>query len=213
MASSIEAQIKHQFAKIFSSKEWIVFKLLSEHYLRTATELRKRDIDISENYQLLARNAQKRLFIGIGCELLVKAFFLKQGYGINKFAPQQRRKRSFAQLYKINDVRPDLLVADETISFNKTLDYLRKIPPMVNITQQEYQQIMRGFKIAKVFRNKEGHVATLWHTFDPTNYTDIEKALVLFYRIGFNELLKIRFSVERNEPHCFEISPLPNNEA
>ena len=62
---------------------------------------------------------------------------------------------------------------------------------------------MKGFKIAKVFRNKEGHVATLWHGYAEENYTDIETAFVQFYKIAFSEKLKIQFSFEKNEESIF----------
>ena len=131
----------------------------------------------------------------------------------NKIAPQKPKGRPSAKLYKIGDINPDLLVATDTLSFNQMLDYLGKIPPLSTITSQEHKEIIRGLKIAKVFRNKEGHVATLWHDFDPTNYSDIERALVLFYRIGFEEHLEIQFSVERNEPALFKVSPLSQSQA
>jgi len=211
MAISIEAQIKRQFAKIFTADDWRVFKLLAGYYIKTATRLRKRDVDIVDTFKLLARNAQKRLFIGVGCELLVKASFLKQGYGINKIDFQEMKRRSLGQPalpYRIGAVAPDLLIETDTFSFNQILDQLRKMPVFAVASRQERQIMMRGFKIAKVFRNKEGHVATLWHDFDPTNYSDVEHALVLFYRVAFAEQLKIQFSVERNEQDLFEITPL-----
>jgi len=206
MAISIESQIKQQFAKIFTVNDWRIFKLLAEYYLKTASKLRKRNIDIENDFKLLARNAQKRLFIGVGCELLIKAFLLKQGYGVNRCNFQEMKNRSVERPklpYKIDAVSPDLLIETDTFSFNQVLDQLGKIPVFTAASQQDRQVIMRGFKIAKVFRNKEGHIATLWHDFDATNYSDIERALVLFYKIGFNESLEIQFSVEPNEPDRF----------
>jgi hypothetical protein len=211
MTISIESQIKRQFAKVFTANDWPAFKLLAEYYLQTATRLRTRDIGIEDPYKLLARNAQKRLFIGVGCELLLKAFFLKQGYGINRVNSQELERQSLARPslpYKIDAISPELLVDIETFSFNQILDQVGRLPPFSATSRQDRQRIMRGFGIAKVFRNKEGHVATLWHNFDTTNYSDIEKALALFYKIGFEEHLEIQFSVERNEPDRFIVSPL-----
>ncbi|RME56680.1 hypothetical protein D6779_10150 [Candidatus Parcubacteria bacterium] len=209
--TSLESQIKQQFARIFNTGDWSAFKLLAEYYLRTATRLRKRDVDIGTPYKLLARNAQKRLFIGVGCELLVKAFFLKQGYGINKIDRRLLEERSLErpQLpYQLGAISSELLIDAETFSFNQVLAQLGRIAPFNEISRKDRQVIMRGFKIAKVFRNKEGHIATLWHTFDPSNYSDIENALILFYRVGFGEQLEIQFSVERNEPDRFVVNPL-----
>ena len=209
---SIEQQVKQQFAKIFGFDDWRTFKLLAEYYLRTAAKLRKKHMEgIEEPFKLLARNAQKRLFIGVGCELLLKAFFLRQGYGINKVDFREMRERLLARPalpYRLGTVPEEFLVKDNTFSFNEVLGQLSREPTFATLPREERRIIMRGFRIAKVFRNKEGHVATLWHNFDPTNYSDIEQALMLFYKVAFTEHLQIQFSVERNEQDLFEVSPL-----
>ena len=70
---------------------------------------------------------------------------------------------------------------------------------------KQQQLIERGFRIAKVFRNKEGHIAVYWHNFDTQNYSDIENALVKFYREAFDENLSIQFSFEKNEKGIFQV--------
>lgn len=57
-----------------------------------------------------------------------------------------------------------------------------------------FTKIKKGLRIAKVFRNKEGHVVALWHTPDRQNYTDIKTSVLLIYKNGFNETLKFHFS-------------------
>lgn len=90
---------------------------MADYYLRGATGLRNNDIDIHVSYKLLVRNAQKRLFIGIGCKLLLKAFFLKYGYGINKV--QSDYSQTYLLPYRIDSAQREHLLEADTFTFNK----------------------------------------------------------------------------------------------
>jgi hypothetical protein len=197
--TSIERSVKAQYERVIECSDWVAFLRVAEYYLATAAKLKTSDIETEfESNQLLIRNIQKRLFIGIGCELLLKAFYLKNGYGINK------PKRGNWRLYKLNEVNADGLKPDDTYSMNFLLDHLKNGPHL-----RELSTVERGFRIAKVFRNKEGHIAAFTHKFDPVNYSDIESALELFYREAFSEKLEIQFSMEPNEPGKFEVIATP----
>lgn len=194
--SGIEPGIKAQYKKFFESDDWLPFVRIAEYYLRTAVELKVNDIDTEyESNRLLIRNVQKRLFIGIGCELLLKAFYLRNGFGIN--TPKQVKWH----LYKIDQINRSDYAEDRTYSFNFLLDHLKNGPRL-----NDLQTIEDGFRIAKVFRNKEGHVAVFKHQFDAQNYSDIEKALRCFYREAFSKSLNIRFSMEPYEKGVFELN-------
>jgi hypothetical protein len=56
-----------------------------------------------------------------------------------------------------------------------------------------------------VFRNKEGHVATMWHTFNDSNYRDIEKAIILIYREVFAEELTFTIAMAAGDKGQFKI--------
>jgi hypothetical protein len=105
---SLEQSVKSQFAKVFSSSDWPLFKEIAEVSLMEAAYLRKLDFKkVPDNRKLLVRNSRKRLLIGVGAELLLKAVNLKNGYCINKpprgsglafpFAPQRRRACNWMQ--------------------------------------------------------------------------------------------------------------------
>ena len=78
-------EIKEQYARVLDQKDWVQFKYIADYYFDTAAKLKKRDVNVREELQLLVRNSQKRLFIGIGCEMLLKAIYLKSAYCINKY--------------------------------------------------------------------------------------------------------------------------------
>jgi hypothetical protein len=193
--SNIEPRIKAQYAKFFQADDWTVFRQLAEHYLEVAVHLKMKDIVADEAYKLWLRNVQKRLFIGVGCELLLKSHYLHQGYGINT----PKRKQPW-HLYRIQDVNPNDYDSGNTYSMNFLLDQLENGPCFA-----QQAAIECGFRIAKVFRNKEGHIAVYWHNYDPQNYTDIEVALKAFYREALGEVLDVQFSFEGNEPAEFRI--------
>jgi hypothetical protein len=197
--ATIEQTIKNQYAKFFTQDDWCTFKTIADYYLETAAHLRTKDVKTGTSFKLLARNIQKRLFLGIGTELLIKAFYLKSGYGINK--PNNGRDI----IYRSSTVNPyDYKPAD-----TYTLNFL--IQEMENGRVTEFTkdaQILKGFKVAKVFRNKEGHVAVYFHKFDHGNYSDIEQAAISFYRLYFNQELDFRISMERNEKSIFAVKEL-----
>lgn len=192
--SNVEPSIKLQYAKFFQVNDSEVFKQLAEYYLDVAAHLRKKDIPAKEPLKLWIRNVQKRLYIGIACELLLKAHYLRQGYGINK------PKKIKWHLYKIQAIDPNDYKEDDTYPMNFLIDNLKHGPML-----KQGQVIERGFRIAKVFRNKEGHVAVYWHSPEPKNYSDIEDALIGFYKEAFGQNISIQFSFEKDEKGIFQI--------
>jgi hypothetical protein len=191
---SYEARVKEQYARYFAPDDAAAFKTIAEYYLRQASKLKKKDIQ-AEDFRLPIRDMQKRLFIGLGCELLMKAYFLRNGYCINKpVSPGVARPP-----HRLEEINPAEFRAEETFTFNELLDQLPKI-----IIFKDHRQIMRGFKIAKVFRNMEGHAAVYGQKFDPQHYRDIEAGLTSFYYEAFSEAMKIRFSFQADEKSSFK---------
>jgi hypothetical protein len=200
MNQSIEREIKNQYAKFFLEEDWSIFKSTAEFYLENASKVLTKDINFSEEYlKLLRRNVQKRLYIGIACELLLKAFYLKNGYCINK--PKKHTASHSTFPYEMENIDQGDFKDDDTITFNKLMEKLYTIKDF----GKDKQIIDKGLRIAKVFRNKEGHVVVLWHEYDPQNYRDIENSLIAFYKIAFSENLKLKFSVGNGEKAIFEI--------
>lgn len=192
----IEPQIKTQYAKFFTQNDWSVFRSIADYYFTTAAILKKDDIDAPDGYQLLIRNIQKRLFLGIGCELLTKAVYLRLGYGIN------RPKTGPNVVYSLNAISPSNYEESETYTLNFLIDQLKHI-----FTFKNHTNVIRGLKVAKVFRNKEGHIAVLWHKFDPSNYSYIEDAVISIYSEVFLQELSFQISMERNESGKFRLTP------
>jgi hypothetical protein len=199
MSLTIEKEIKSQYAKIFQQKDWKIFIKTAEYYFQKAAKLKTSDIDFIEN-RLLLRNIQKRLFLGIGGELLVKAFYLKNGYLINK--PKEKDIYTSRRI-KFTELGQDKIDEYDTFSFNDLIDNLNKINKFEN-----WSSIQTALKILKVFRNKEGHVVTPNHKFEQPTYSKIENGLQFMFREAFMKDLKLKISMTPNEKGIFKTSSL-----
>lgn len=196
---NIETDIKNQYSKVFKSSDWMTFKLMANFYFENSAKLLKKDISIEEPFKLMARNIQKRLFIGIGTELLLKSLFLKNDYCINKVkkkkTPNPNKPTKFNLISDLSLLNPA-----DTYTLNSLIDNVTEI-----FTSSNHSDFERGLKIAKVFRNKEGHVAVLWHKADRQNYTDIENCIIEIYDKGFDEKLNFKISFLDGESAIFSI--------
>ena len=189
---SVEQEVKQQFAKVFVRSDWLLFKRMAEHYLRTAAYVRQSDLRVASDLKLLARNCQKRLYIGIGVELLLKAAYLKHGFSINKLEDRQAAAPQFPHTFA--QVAGFSQRDDDTYTLNNMIDGLEPCPPLAALATAS-----RGLRIAKVFRNKEGHVVVRTHSFEESNYRDMEQALVTVFKEAFQEVLNVRISFKHGE--------------
>lgn len=192
---TVEQKIKNQYAKVFKSNDWTGFKIVADFYLKRAAILKRSDVDIDETFKLLMRNVQKRLFLGIACELLIKSCYLKRKFVINK--PIDRHRGILIQFANIKV--PELNKYD-TFTLAQLIDQFQNLIPF-----SDWATIEKGLKILKVFRNKEGHVATMRHTFNDSNYRDIENAIILLYREAFDEELIFNIAMAPGDKGQFKI--------
>jgi hypothetical protein len=196
---TIEQTVKAQFAKVFVEGDWRLFKKMAEFQLRRAVFLRRSDMKlIEEPLRLLARNVDKRLLIGVGTELLLKALYLRHGFSINR--PDKHAQNPPAFPFTFQQIQGIAQTDDKTYMLNDLIEKLSSVPAVGPLGPIE-----RGLRIAKVFRNKEGHGVVKSHHFEPANYRDIEIALVELYSRAFNQRLKVRFSLAPGEKGQWEV--------
>ena len=86
---SLEKKIKSNYTNLFNKSDWKIFKLNADKYFESAALLKKKDFGKEKiileslknnDIRLQLRNKRKRLFIGLGSELLIKSFYLKSGF-------------------------------------------------------------------------------------------------------------------------------------
>lgn len=196
---NIKPEIKKQFSKVFLLSDWRSFKLMADYYFETSAKILKKDIGIADPYKLMGRNIQKRLFIGIGTELLLKSLFLKNNYCINRVKKNKSPDLKVPIIYT-DILDKEILNPADTFTLNTLIENISKV-----IISDNLQKLLKGLKIAKVFRNKEGHVVVLWHIADRQNYTDIEDSIIEIYNKGFNQKLNYKISFLEDEIAKFEI--------
>lgn len=199
--ATTEKDVKSQFEKVFAASDWRLFKKFAESNLQEAAALLTSDMVFAGKQKLLARNSRKRLLIGVGVEILLKAICLKHGYAINTPKPKQDNPPKFPFLLAGFDL--SLLALDKTVKFDDLIDNLHRV-----VTLQNSGLTLKGLKIAKVFRNKEGHAVSAEHVFDPSNYKDVAASLVELYRDAFSERLVVQFSLAPNEPSVWRMKSL-----
>jgi hypothetical protein len=146
---SVETQVKQQFAKLFRREDWELFKRMADHYFRSAAFLHGRDLNVATDLRLLVRNCQKRLFIGIGAELLLKAIYLKSGFCIDKPERGQADVPHFP--FTFQEAAHCTLEPDRTYMLNDLVDHLAHVPGI-----GAFGVMDRGLRIAKVFRKQGG---------------------------------------------------------
>src|SRR3989344_927487 len=132
----IEQSVKSQFARVFAVADWPLFKKMAEANLREAATLLNADMPIESSLKLLARNSRKRLLIGVGVELLLKAIYLKKGYAINRAPKNSPLKFPFLA----KDANGIQLVDDKTVMLN---DLIEKLPTVV-IPLQNRDSMLKG---------------------------------------------------------------------
>lgn len=193
---SIESDIKNQYQKIFSREDCdgTPFKQMADYYFEVASTLTSQNINAPEELRLWIRNVQKRLYLGIAAELLLKAIFIDEGYNINK--PKKGKNIDFPEFLESLD--QNALNSGDTYSFNQLIDVFPKITDASH-------EVIKGLKICKAFRNKEGHVAIHWHKPEHQNYEDITKAVIELYEKNFNEDLYINIGFKTGEKGHFNI--------
>lgn len=198
--ASIEQTVKTNFARVFVKSDWQVFKGIADRYFERSAHLRKSDMTaFPKDWRLLARNVEKRLFIGIGTELLLKALYLRHGYVINR--PVKGTQGAPAFPFTRTQAASIQLTPDETYMLNDLIQGLPKVPAVGALGQLD-----SGLRIAKVFRNKEGHVVLVSHKFDPAEYRSIEQSLVAIYARGFGQSLQVRFAIASGEKAVWKLS-------
>lgn len=94
-----------------------------------------------------------------------------------------------------------VLEPGETYMLNDLIQCLHRVPAIGALGPLE-----PGLRIAKVFRNKEGHVVVGTHNFEPQEYREVEKALAGIYARAFGQTLKIRISMSPNEKAAWTLS-------
>ena len=195
---SLEQSTKQQFAKVFASRDWRLFKEVAEINFAEAAALKMASFRaIPFQRRLLIRNIRKRLLIGIGTELLLKAAYLKLGYGINRL---QGNAIGPKLPFRLANLGQQELDPNETYTLGQLADQFKKVVQLPNP-----DLVLDGLRIAKVFRNKEGHVVTQSHRFNPSSYRAIEAALVEIYSRVFAQALTVRFSFTADEKGVWRV--------
>lgn len=190
-------QIKDQFVRRLEKNDSEHLLEVAEYHFEVAAKLRKKNIRYG-NKKLLIRNSMKRLHLGIGVELLLKAAYLRKGICINKL------KRGVVEIenspiHLIESLDENKINSKETYSLNLLID---KYPQVFQLECSE--EFLNGLKIAMVFRNKEGHTSFQSHEFEENNYKVISNAVIKLYQEAFQQRLKFEIAMQAKDKGSFK---------
>jgi hypothetical protein len=96
------------------------------------------------------------------------------------------------------------LSEDESFTLSQIIDHIKEVLPLC----VDEAAVLEGLNIAKVYRNKEGHIVAAKHDYVPSDYRKIESALILLYRHAFDETLELHFSLAPSEKSVFRVSKI-----
>ena len=179
--------LEKRYYKIYNEEDYVLFKRNAERFFDLFKEFGgPKVVNINKKglKKFLTDELISRIFLGIGCELIVKSVYLKRRYLINQVSNLSKNKKlSFP--YPIKDVPKDSIIT-EVYGFKKLNSNLYKLVPE-KVDYKTYNRLVRkGLEIARVWRNKEAHFGGGYHTESMEIY-DIRNSLSNVYKIFFNE--------------------------
>ncbi|MEJ6497074.1 hypothetical protein [Pseudoalteromonas lipolytica] len=178
-------QVKEQYARILQVDDWGHLLEVASFHFKNAAKLKKKDVN-HPSHKLLIRNSLKRLHLGIGMELLLKAAFLKNGICVNKLINLQQGQINAPQ-HQFDSLNANQINPKDTFTLGALISKINIILGDIDAS------IVEGMKIAMTFRNKEGHISFPKHEFDESNYQAIEASVTYIYENLFD--LKVHFKI------------------
>ncbi len=176
----IEEYYKQTDFKYFKENAEILISHGIDHYKKMS------ESDMAHNEHIY----HSYLNIAVGCELLLKSIYLKNGYAIN----QTKNK----EIIKFNDDVKDVLVKGRAHSFNTLINGAETtVFSDLGISEGEAGKIKNVFQLIKLKRNNLVHAGK--KHFDHYKYAEcMGKMILLLYNNAFSE-------EERNETFCSDV--------
>lgn len=151
--AKFRGQLEHLFSKKFDQDGWEKLKLRGEKFIRHAFIDKPNEINFDEDAPEDFFRLQKfRLMLGLGCELILKSLYLKEGYAINLPKPN-----TIHFPVKLEDIGSEDLEGGRTAGGRKLVDNIDKL------FGGFYEDIWKGFEIARQWRNKDIHKGGVYH--------------------------------------------------
>jgi len=201
---------KDNFSKIYKEKHWSLFKENADKFFDFFREIYTNLPNIRGMNKACQEELKARIFLGIGCELLLKAVYLKNGYLINLIDKGKLKKlgKNIDKPYKISKVPFEYINKDGTEGLRYYLDKLEIFFDGMS-REKCNAYVKKGLEIVKLWRNKEAHIGRGYHSEDITNWIDIRSSLTEIYKVVFGEKLKPLFP--NNKKMMFSPQPFPQD--
>lgn len=184
--------VERLYCKVYGKEDYKLFKKNAEKFFslfreysstNKTTSLTKKGLKKFIRDELISR-----IFLGIGCELLVKSVYLKKGYLINRVLNKPENK---VFPYRMKVITIENIDSGNTEFFRKLNSNLHKLMPK-RVKLHDYNRLIKkGLEIARIWRNKDTHIGGGYHR-QSMEIHDIGNAVhniyFIFYRSRFNIL-------------------------
>ena len=185
------------FYRKYNQDDYLTFKLRADKFFNFCRELKLTFIEIPRRDntfpEIFNRQIKARLFLGVGCELLLKSIYLKKGYIINSINKDKRKefkkfiqKKNISEPYKIKEIPKRFIDSKNTFFMNYLLKHLHTIFQLKN-NKRFITYIKKGFEVARVWRNKEAHSGIGYHNETNDLSSALNMSIINTYSIIFNE--------------------------
>ncbi len=176
------------YSRIYRESDNELFKKNAEKFFELYKEFGGKRINLIMEKglkQFLKDELLSRIFLGIGCELIVKSIYLKNGYVINE-VDKSRLTKNIHFPFLIKDIPKSCIKGERTYDFKKLNNNLYNLRPK-NVTSEDFNKhIIKPLEIARIWRNKETHIGGGYHR-ESGEISEIKYALMNIYNLFFKE--------------------------
>lgn len=174
---------------IYQPSKWQSLRAHGERFIKESLKIRPKSIVPKKGSKFsdtMIKFQIYRVLMGIGCELILKAAFVKKRYTINKF-----RSGKPNRMERWNRNIPSQLIDYQTVPSSILLQNIyRLFPKFGKKLCNEY--VRKGFETARIWRNKEVHTGGGYHRQIGTDNYDIANSLTNVYDTVFNDAQRIK---------------------
>lgn len=185
--------IYEEFFRIkYSPEHWQMLKFKGEFFIKlyaNLQEIPEEGIKVSEVIDFKHKLWSARMILGVGCELIVKSAFLKNGFIINKLISRKNLPKGISKngLYKFEEFKKIKKGAfphmkTETISNFILINNLSLL-----IKERIEDNSFFGFQISRLWRNTYAHGSNYPYDIFGNENELVFSALNNLYKLVFNE--------------------------
>ena len=196
--SNVINEIHSQYTCLLMPDDWLAFRQLAEYHFKIAAKLHKADLELADAPKSMLHSV-KRLHIGVGFELILKAAYLKNGKCINVFNRGIEHPHK-APIHDMANMDKTILNAKETYSLSLLIQNYS-----ATFNRLADKRFADGLRVAYLFRSKEGRIACPEQDYNDELYQLVSDAIIKLYQDAFDIELDFQIAIKRKDKGVFKV--------